>query len=173
MRIAEKIVVGDNLKVIYIGGKEEYVTITGIDDIKYRNVHDPISAGSTEAYTEVTDLDPPPGQLYWIGRIVVDGNVKVYLKQPAATDRWGTNKSPSGGLIEGLPQSFSDDIALETDIWIAEDYPPSVQITNDTPVSITPVLWWYGKRFSYQTLSPTHRRPPVRYYTIKIGGISD
>jgi hypothetical protein len=162
----EELEIGDNLRVIYIGGEEKFYTITSVDDIFYRDEHSSLAAGATESYAEVTNLDPPTGQLYWIGRIETECNVKIYLKQPAATNRWGTNKAPEGGLL------FSDMTPIlsgrRINLWIAEDYPPNVQLVNDTNVSITPVIYWIGKRFAVKEIS----KPSV-YKTIKIGGISE
>lgn len=161
------IVPTDNLKVILIGGEVKYYVVSAVDDIFYRDEHSALSAGSTESYAEVSDLDPPTGQIYWIGKIEVDGNVKVYLKQPASTNRWGTNKAPEGGLIFDISSPITD--AEDVNIWIAEDYPPNVQLINGTNVSITPVLWWKGKRFAVKELT----EEPKSYYTAKIGGIGE
>jgi len=162
----EELEVGDNLEVVFIGGEKKYYTITAVDDIFYRDEHSALSAGATESYTEISDLDPPTGQLYWIGKIETECNVKIYLKQPAATNRWGTNKAPEGGLL------FIDTAPIllgrTVNIWIAEDYPPSVQLVNDTNVSITPVLWWIGKRFAVKEIPK-----PAIYKTIKIGGLTE
>jgi len=167
----EELRIGDNLKVIYVGGEVKYYTITGIDDIKLRDEHSSLSAGSTESYAEVTELDPPLGQLYWIYRISSRHNVKIYLKQPAATNRWGTNTAPEGGMLTDLTGPIIPviDESKNCSIWIAKNYPPCVQLVNDTDVTITPVLWWIGKRFSVQELP----KPPAIFTIVKIGGIAD
>jgi len=158
--------IGDNLRVIYIGGQEKYFTITAIDDIFYRDVHSALAAGATESYAEVSELDPPTGQLYYFYKIETECNVKVYVKQPAATNRLGTNKSPEGGFIidkMGLPVN-----GREIDMWVAEDYPPNVQIVNDTGTTITPVLWWIGKRFAVKEIPK-----PAVFTTVRIGGLTE
>lgn len=163
----EELEVGDNLEVVYVGGQRKYYTITGVDEIFYRDEHSAISAGATQSYSEISDLNPPVGQLYYISRIETDCNVKIYLKQPAATNRWGTNKAPEGGMLTS--DSAPILAGREIGIWIAEDYPPAVQLKNDTNVSITPVLWWIGKRFAVKELT---EKPPI-YKTVKIGGLTE
>ena len=163
----DEFVVGDYLKVHFIGGEVKYYQITAIDNIFYRDAHSSLSAGSTETYANITNLDPPSDQLYWINRISINANVSVFIKQPSATNRFGTNTSPEGGFLTDVSSPVSDEEPV--DIWIAEDYPPSVQIVNDTNVSITPVLWWIGKRFAVKEL----REEPPEYYVIKIGGIGE
>ena len=163
----EELEVGDNLEVIFIGGEKKYYQITAIDDIFYRDEHSALGAGETESYTEISELDPPTGQLYWIGRIETECNVKIFLKQPAATNRWGTNKAPEGGMLTSDATPIL--AGRRINLWIAEDYPPNVQLVNDTNVTITPVLWWIGKRFAVKEL----KVKPAVYKTIKIGGISE
>jgi hypothetical protein len=169
---AKRLRIEDNLKVIYIGGEVKWFTITSEDDVFYRDAHDALAAAGTESYAEVSNLDPPTGQLYYFYRIETECNVKIYLKQPAATNRLGTNKSPEGGMlteIGGQPLS-----GREVDIWVAEDYPPNMQIVNSTNVSITPILWWIGKRFGVKEIKGRDGSSPFPVYTtIRIGGISE
>jgi len=162
----EDLRIGDNLKVVYVGGEEKFFTITALDDIFYRDAHSTLPAGETETYAEISDLDPPTGQLYFIYKIETESNVKIYLKQPAATNRWGTNKAPEGGLLIDLTATILN--GRRVNIWIAEDYPPNVQIVNDTNVTITPVLWWKGRRFGVKEITEEEAKP---YTPVRIGGI--
>lgn len=163
---AKDLRVEDCIKVILVGGDEKFYKITSIDDIFYRDAHSAIAAGGTESYAEVTNLDPPSGQLYWIYKIETRHNVKIYLKQPAAVNRLGTNKSPEGGLLFLDSASVVD--GREVDLWIAEDYPPNAQLVNGTNVSITPILWWIGRRLAVQEL----KVPPAHFFTVRVGGIT-
>ena len=157
--------IGDKIAVKFPGTtQEKYYEITQRDTIFYVSSHSAVAAGSTSSYTSVSDLDPPTGQLYQIYKIkLVKGNVKVYIKQPAATNRWGTNKSPEAGYLT----PYFDE--AEVNLFIMQDYPPSVQIKNDTDVSITPVLRWFGWRYAIKEL-PTK---PEIYTKIQIGGIGE
>jgi len=159
--------VEDNLKVIYIGGEVKYFQIKSMDDMFYRDAHSAIPAGGTESYAEVTNLDPPTGQLYWVYKIETRHNVKIYIKQPAATNRLGTNKAPEGGILVG--EGAAPVNGREVDFWIAEDYPPNAQLMNGTNVSITSVLWWIGKRFGVVHLE----KEPPKFFTVRIGGIAE
>ena len=159
--------VEDNLKVVYVAGDVRYYQITSIDDLKYPDAHSALATGATESFAEITNLNPPIGQLYWIGKLEVDGNLKIYLKQPAATNRWGTNRSPQGGYVHDGVSSIGD--GADVDIWIAQDFPPNIQMVNGTNITITATLWWYGKRFGVKEL----KAAPSVYSRIRIGGISD
>lgn len=156
--------IGDCVAVRLPGGEVKYYQILLRDRIFYKDAHSALAAAGTESYTEVSNLDPPSGQLYQFYRIKVDGNVRVYLKQPASTNRFGTNKSPEQYLV--------DDFLINgqvVNIWVLEDYPPNVQLVNGTGVSITATLWWIGWRYAIKDLSA---RPAV-FSWINIGGITE
>lgn len=155
--------IGDNV-AIKIGDAIRYYEITHKDPILYVDDHSALAAAGTESYTEIGNLDPPVGQLYQFNRIIlVRGNVKVYVKQPAATNRFGVNKSPEGGY---LTDEFDE---MSLNLFCIEDYPPNVQIKNDTMSSITPRLRWHGYR--YQTREIKEKPTPVT--PIRVGGLAD
>ena len=158
--------IGDNIKVISVGGNFKFQTITGIDDMYYKDAHSALAAGSTDTFAEVTELDPPSGQLYLVRSVETECNIEISLKQPASTNRLGTNKSPDGGLLTSKTASLMG--IRDINFWLVENYAPNVQIVNNTNVSITPILWWIGKRYSTVEIDK-----PAVYSTIKIGGISD
>ena len=159
--------IGDNLQVILIGGETKYYQITGTDDIFYKDTHSALASGATEAYTAVGSgaLNPPVNQIYCITNIETESNVQIYLKQPAATNRWGTNNSPAGGLLNIDQTQIMAGRPIS--LWFMQNYDPNVQLVNNTNVSITPVLWWIGKRYTIKDI------PKPSVYTIaKIGGLS-
>jgi len=161
----EELEIGDNLKVINVGGQVKYYTITAVDEIFYRDEHSSLSAQSEEDYSEVTALDPPEDQIYCITTIETNSNIKIYVKQPAATNRFGTNRSPEGGMLIDLTSSLMN--ARKVNIWISANNPPAVKVVNPTNVTITPVIWWIGRRFAVRELE---KKPEV-YKTVRIGGI--
>jgi hypothetical protein len=156
--------VGDNVAIREVGGEEiRYYQIINRDTIFLLDAHDSLATAGTEDYTEYTNLDPPADQLYQIYQVeLAEGNVDVYIKQPAATNRWGTNRSPTGGYLDD-----EHDIA-DVDIWITEDYPPAVKIVNNTGVTITPKLRWWGWKYLLKILP----RAPATYTPINIGGLA-
>jgi len=156
--------IGDCVAVRLPGGEVKYYQILLRDRIFYEDAHAALAAGATESYDELSNLNPPSGQLYQIYKLKVDGNVRVYLKQPASTNRFGTNKSPEQYLI--------DDFLINgqlVNIWILEDYPPNVQLVNGTNVSVTATLYWIGWRYSIRELG----QKPQIFSWVNIGGITD
>ena len=163
---SNELVIGDNLEVVFIGGSKKYYEIRAMDSIFLRDEHALIHSDAQEAFANVVNLNPPVDQFYWIFGVEIDGNVVLQIKQPAATNRWGTNRSPQGGYLFDLTSPVTSPRSV--DIWIAEDYPPATRLVNDTNVDITPVLWWIGTRFAVNEISK-----PTLYTTVKIGGIPE
>lgn len=157
--------IGDNI-CIKIGGTKKYYTITNRDTLFYLDEQSAISANSTATYSEVTNLNPPHGQLYQIYKIWIDGNVELYLKQPAATNRWGTQRSPEGGKLNDRTSGVKG--GMYVNLFFTIDNPPSVQLKNNQPVSITPKIWYIGWKYAIEEL-PTK---PDNYTEITIGGIA-
>jgi hypothetical protein len=164
---ARELDIGDNLIVTLVGGDVRYYQITGVDNIYYRDTHAALAAAGTESYAEISNLDPPNGQLYFLDGIEIDGNVDVYLKQPAATNRLGTNKSPEGGILVSTTSGVGSPRPIA--VWVARDYAPNVQLVNNTDVSITAILTWNGVRFSVKQLTSQ----PNVFTPVKIGGIAE
>ena len=158
---------GDFLEVIFIGGTKQYFQIRKLDDVFYKDTHDSLASGSTESYTNIVNLDPPIDQLYCFFSVEIDGNVRLQLKHPAATNRWGTNRSPEGGYLFDLSSPVTSNRNIE--LWCSHAYPPSIQLINNTNVAIIPILWWIGKRFSVINVTQT----PSQYTRVQVGGVAE
>ena len=159
---------GDYLEVVYVGGTKQYYQILKIDDIFYKDRHDSLASGATESFTNIVALDPPIDQLYYFFSVEIDGNVRLMLKQPAATNRWGTNRSPQGGILFDISSPVTSNRHIE--IWCSENYPPAIQLENHINITIDHIiLWWIGKRFSVRRLASA----PPNYTPVQVGGIAE
>jgi len=158
--------VGDNLKVRIGKQTEFFCKITNRDTIFLRDeVGDVAGLGTTDPYEEVTNLNPPVQQVYQVYGILIDGNVELYLKQPSPTNRWGTQRVPAGGFLTDRFCPVNN--VQPVDIWIAQDFPPSRQIVNNTNVTINPILWWFGWKYEYVKLE----KEPDYYTSVVVGGL--
>lgn len=158
----------DFLKVIFVGGMVKFYQIRKVDHIFYKDVHSSLASDGTESYANITNLDPPIDQLYYFWSVEIDGNVRFQLKQPAATNRWGTNRSPEGGYLFDVSSPVTSDRNME--IWCSENYPPAVQLVNRSAVAVIPVLWWIGYRMSVIEVPADQAR---NYTAIQIGGVAE
>ncbi len=165
--------VGHNVAIREVGGEAiRYFKIINRDTIFLVDSHSALAAGGTEDYAELTNLDPPIDQLYQIYEIeLAEGNVDVFIKQPAATNRWGTNRSPTGGYLD------DEHDTARVNIWITEDYPPATKLVNNTNVSVTAKLRWWGwkyllKKLVLQTDKEGKIIPPNTYTPINVGGLN-
>jgi len=151
---------------IRIGGTKKYYTVTNRDNLFYLDEPAAVAAESTATYSEITNLNPPHGQLYQVYKIWIDGNVYLYLKQPAATNRWGSQRSPEGGFLNDRTSGVKG--GMYTNLYFTIDNPPSIQLRNIQPVSITPKIWYIGWRYAIEELSIK----PSQFTEITISGIS-
>ncbi len=166
--------IGDNV-ALRIGGTIKFYKVTNRDTIFYLEEADEIAADSTASYSEVTNLNPPHGQLYSIVKLWIDGNIKLFLKQPAATNRWGTQRSPAGGLLNDRISGLKGGLYLN--LWFSIDNPPSVQLVNEQPVAITPKIWYIGWRYSIEEVPGTpeyftNGKPQFPYTQVTITGLA-
>ena len=157
--------IGDNV-ALRIGATIKYYTITNRDTIFYQKEHGELAADSTESYDEVTALNPPHGQMYSIYKIWVDGNIKLYLKQPAATNRWGTQRSPAGGFLNDRISGMKGGMYLNLNFTI--DNPPSVQLVNEQQIAITTKVWYIGWRYAIEELPSK----PAQFTQVTITGLA-
>jgi len=155
----------DNI-CIRIGGTKKYYVVTNRDNLFYLDEPVAVGATSTATYAELTNLNPPHGQLYAVYKIWIDGNVELFLKQPAATNRWGTQRSPEGGLLNDRTSGVKG--GMYTNLFFTIDNPPSIQLVNRQPISITPKIWYIGWRYAIEEL-PTK---PAQFTEITISGIA-
>ena len=155
----------DNI-AIRIGGTKKYYVITNRDTMFYLNEPDAVAAETTSSYAEITELNPPHGQIYQIFKCYLDGNIELSLKQPAATSRWGTQRSPTGGLLNDRTSGVKGGMYLN--LWFTIDNPPSVQYVNRQPVAITPKLWYIGWRYAIEELPSK----PANFTEVTITGLA-
>ena len=158
-------IINDNI-CIRIGGTKKYYRVTNRDCLFYLDEPDAVAADSTASYSEVTNLNPPHGQLYQIYKIWIDGNVYLYVKQPAATNKFGTQRSPEGGFLNDRTSGIKGGMHLN--LFFTIDNPPSIQLRNIQPVSITPKIWYIGWRYAIEALPSK----PENFTEVSIGGIA-
>lgn len=159
--------IGDNIEV-RLGTTFKYYKIKNKDGIYYNYSGSAVAASTTSAaYTELTDLDPPVNQIYQIYSVMPDANIRTYIKQPASTNRWGTNRVPAGGYITDRDSPYSTSQYLN--FWVYEDYPPNIGFTNSSNISITPNVRFYGWRYE---MEPLAAKPPV-FAPVTVMGIGN
>ena len=165
MDLEQGFAIGDNI-CIRIGGTKKYYVVTNRDNMFYLDEADAVAADTTDSYSELTNLNPPHGQLYQVYKVWIDGNIELFLKQPAATNRWGTQRSPEGGLLNDRTSGVKG--GMYVNLFFTIDNPPSIQLVNRQPVSITPKIWYIGWRYAIEEV-PTK---PSTFTEITISGIS-
>ncbi len=148
--------VGDKVGMEH-NGVVRWVQIKGKERLIYRYTHSAaISAGGTaSAFTDLSDLDPADGELYYLQKIeFLRGNLTLTLRQPGAVNRFGTNIAPSNGEINVL----NDDAQL--DVFVQKNLTPQVSFANNGRDSTTPRLKFHGWKYVYSDIpSPSPGEP--------------
>ena len=153
---------GDNV-AIRVGESIKFFKLMNKDNLLLVSNLSAVTNGTTSAFTQITALNPPDDELIQVNRMeLVKGNVEVLMRHPTSTNRWGTESSPTGGFMTDKCDE------VPTNLWIFEDFVPSISIVNDTNVSITPAVRWVGWRYLIRPL----KEQPLNYKLVSIGGLS-
>ena len=142
----EGLAIGTNV-CVRNGATQTYFKIVNRDTLFIRDLHASLASGGTETFAEVTSINPTGlDQLLQVYSIIMDGNVELTVKQPAASNRWGTQRSPTGGLL--LDRFTLTGGGQLVNFWILENFAPNVQLVNNTDIAIIPILWWVGWNYA-------------------------
>ena len=161
----KQVKVNDNIAIMYGSGKIVYYKVLSMDTFKYVHNSSATSANTTGSFGEVTNLNPPNDQIYIVDGICVDGNVKLYVKQPASINRFGVERAPESTYFTDRESGVVSPFPIE--MSIIENYPPSIKIMNHTNKSITLNTIWYGRKLQIQEIG----EKPSAYTPFVIGGI--
>lgn len=148
--------------------RSRFIRIKGKDSLRLPyTMSTAIATTATSADTSVDVLNPKyQTELYQIVQIVPQMNVKIFLKQPASTLRWGTNTSPSTAFVSDRLASF--DGGEINNIFITSYQQPVIQAQNPTTVSLTPTIWFLGWKYMIEELPSL---PPGQPFTeVQYGG---
>lgn len=153
--------IGDCVKI-----RNHFYKITGKDSLRINYVFtSAIASGATSSDTSMEDLNPKYcTELYQIVQVVPQHNVQVYLKQPASTLRWGTNKAPSVGFVSDRLSTY--DGGEINNIFITNYQQPVIQVKNNTLVSMLPRIFFLGWKYMIEELP----RAPPTYTEVQYGG---
>ncbi len=155
--------IGDTIKL-----RSMYYRIKAKDNLRLPvTFSTAISANTTGSDTSVDELNPKfQTELYQVVQIVPKQNIKIFLKQPASTLRWGTNKSPSNAFVSDRLASY--DGGEINNIFITSYQQPVVQFNNPTTISITPIVFFLGWKYQIEEMKSILVGQP--YTEVQYGG---
>lgn len=161
-------------------GKEEGLTYeTGTSDTAEFAA---VASGSESGFKNIDVLEPDdaPRHLFWIEWGVKDG-CQYSMKVPTGTDRLGVDEDKDVGFITNEKSPYYDPERLYG-FWLVSDYYPAVNANNVTPVSLTPKIWFKGKKWDLEevkeidilTKLQSYEKgvtPGIPFTKITVGGI--
>ena len=111
-----------------------------------------VASGSTSGWTNITTLEPDdnPRRLYQIRMGVAYSDavtgMKYQFKIPTGNDRFGLDVDKAIGFIDGNLSPFDAPTEL-FEFWLLHDYYPSINVTNNLSISLTPKLRFIGMKY--------------------------
>lgn len=147
--------VGDKVGLEH-NGVVRWVQVKGKERLIYRYSGSSVAAGGTAtAFTNLTDLDPADGELYYLQNIeILRGNVSVTLRQPGAVNRFGTSITSSNTEINVL----NDDTQI--DVFVQKNLTPQVSFANNGRDAATPRLKFHGWKYVYSDIQTPSQGEP-------------
>lgn len=139
-----------------------YMEIVASDPLLIEKALDTVAAGASTEFVEINELNPPEDELIQVDKtILMKGNVKLLVKQPAGVNRFGSSRSAETGFLN---DKFD---TLELSLFILNNLTLNIKATNDTPVSITPVLKFLGHRYRFRKLKDAEVAEALRTRQIR------
>lgn len=135
-----------------------------------------VSSGSTSGYKNFPLLEPEDKPLHFAEYLwgVKDG-CKYKIKIPTGTDRYGLDQDKDVGFITNLISPWYDPDPI-TALFLVPNYYPAIDADNITPTSLTPRVWFKGKKYAVKQVvdqniitAITLKRLPCREVTV--GGV--
>ena len=114
-----------------------------------------VASGSESGFKNVSALEPDnkPLHLYQALWGVKDmGDIKYYVKIPAGQNRFGVDTDKEIGFINADKSPFFDPNPLYQFYLINEWY-PSINCKNNSPVTITPKVWFRGMKYDIEKIT--------------------
>jgi hypothetical protein len=108
-----------------------------------------VASGSSSGFQPIDELEPDnkPLHLYQVLWGVADcGEIKYYIKIPTGQNRFGIDEDKEIGFINAEKSPYFAPNPLYQFYLINEWY-PSVNCVNNSPVTITPKVWFRGMKY--------------------------
>ena len=134
-----------------------------------------VATGSESGFQNLENLEPDAGRLYQCFFGVADG-CEYYFKVPTGTDRWGVDEDKDIGYIDNIiSPHFAPNPNFE--VFLVENFYPSVNAKNNTGVSQTPKVYSEGFKFDLRDVEEDEEKELLdgkRPFTIiTLGGVGN
>lgn len=116
-----------------------------------------VSSGNESGFKNVSDLEPDnkPLHLYQVLWGVKDTeDIKYYMKIPTGQNRFGIDTDKEIGFLNADKSPFYDPNPLYQ-FYLIDEWYPSINCKNNSPVTITPKVWFKGMKYDIEKVTDT------------------
>lgn len=144
--------IDDPLKKYYrIIRREPFDYETGEEDTA---IFSAIAPGASSTFLGINDLEPDSTPLHlfevlWGVRETTP--VKYYMKIPTGVNRFGIDTDKEIGFIDATKSPYYDPDPL-FQFYLINEWYPSVNCVNGSPVTITPKVWFKGMKYDIEEI---------------------
>ena len=115
-----------------------------------------LAAGASTDYIQIVNLEPRENikllqYLEWATRT----GAKYFLRRPAGTDRFGTDKQPGSGFLtaeDSHPTAYNPDYGF----WMMARESLAIKCENNTKFTMTPKVEFQGIKYKIATVVNTN-----------------
>lgn len=113
-----------------------------------------VASGDESDFKNIEELEPDktPPHLFQVLWGVKDTLVRYYLKIPTGINRLGTDEDKDIGFINAERSPYYDPNP-DYQFWLVNDWYPSVNAVNESPVTITPKIWFKGMKYDLEKVT--------------------
>ena len=154
--------------------REPFDYVTGEENTP---VFSTVASGAETGFKNIDQLEPDnkPLHLFQVEWGVLDtGDIKYYIKIPVGQNRMGVDPDKEIGFINADKSPAYDPNPLFQFFLINEWY-PSINCVNNSPVTITPKIWFRGMKYDIELVTDERTRAQLNagapYKKVVLGGI--
>jgi len=164
-----------------LGKEEPFDYETGTSDTAEFST---VASGASSGYKNIAVLEPDdvPPHLFWALWGVKDG-CKYKVKVPTGTDRLGVDEDKDVGFVTNEKSPYFDPNP-DLGFWFVNNWYPAVEAMNPTPVTLTPKVWFRGRKWDIIPVTDPNvveklrnfdrgdlQRPYLVFTNITVGGV--
>lgn len=150
--------------------REPFQYITGEES---PTIFSTVASGSESGFLNIDTLEPDNDplhlyQVFW--GVEHTDRVRYYLKIPTGQNRFGVDEDKEIGFLNAEESPYYNPNSL-FQFWLIHDWIPSINCVNNSPMTITPKIWFKGMKYDIEKISQAQAGTVVK--KVVFGGIKN
>ena len=157
------------------GYTQKFYQIMGEEPVRYKTgdtdtaeFSATVAFGANSGFKNIPVLEPDEKHLYALDWGPRDG-CRYFIKIPTGRDRLGLDEDMDVGYVDNLLSPWLAPNPL-FGFWLVETMYPAIDAYNDVPVTITPQVFFYGKKFEIEQVTSLEVLGRLKAYKDGRGG---